>query len=226
MRTAIGAATLLIASPLALHSAAAYAGLTTLVGAVVTGWVAERGRGFEAGAGVVYAGVMTVGANLLRASPEYGLAATLWLFAVVWGTDVMAYMGGRLIGGPKLWRRVSPGKTWSGAVIGALASAPIGAAVAALASPTPVRLLAMALMGLIVSVAAQAGDLFELALKRRAGVKDFEQPDSGARRGDGSAGRFRRRRSSHRRDRLCSRQRPMDRRRHFSVVIPRIHGAG
>jgi phosphatidate cytidylyltransferase len=115
---------------------------------------------------------MTVGANLLRASPEYGLAATLWLFAVVWGTDVMAYMGGRLIGGPKLWRRVSPGKTWSGAVIGALASAPIGAAVAALASPTPVRWLAMALMGLIVSIAAQAGDLFESALKRRAGVKD------------------------------------------------------
>ncbi len=171
-RTAIGAATLLVASPLALHSAAAYAGLTTLIGAVVTGWVAERGRGFEAGAGVVYAGVMTVGANLLRASPEYGLAATLWLFAVVWGTDVMAYMGGRLIGGPKLWRRVSPGKTWSGAVIGALASAPIGAAVAALASPTPVRWLAMALMGLIVSIAAQAGDLFESALKRRAGVKD------------------------------------------------------
>ena len=172
LRTAIGAATLLIASPFALHSAAAYAGLTTLVGAVATGWATERGRRFEAGAGVVYAGVMTVGANLLRASPEYGFAATLWLFAVVWGTDVMAYLGGRLIGGPKLWPRVSPGKTWSGAIIGALASAAIGAAVAALASPTPVKSLDMALMGLIVSVAAQAGDLFESALKRRAGVKD------------------------------------------------------
>ena len=104
LRTAIGAATLLIASPLALHSAGAYAGLTTLVGAVATGWAAERGRRFEAGAGVVYAGVMTVGANLLRASPEYGFAATLWLFAVVWGTDVMAYAGGRLMGAQR-WPR-------------------------------------------------------------------------------------------------------------------------
>jgi phosphatidate cytidylyltransferase len=84
----------------------------------------------------------------------------------------MAYLGGRLVGGPKLWPRVSPGKTWSGAIIGALAAAAIGAAVAALASPTPVKSLDMALVGLIVSVAAQAGDLFESALKRRAGVKD------------------------------------------------------
>ena len=46
--------------------------------------------------------------------PGYGLPRDLWLFAVVWGPDVAAYFGGRLIGGPKLWPSVSPGKTWSG----------------------------------------------------------------------------------------------------------------
>ena len=62
----------------------------------------------------------------LARQPAYGLAAMLWLFAVVWGTDVMAYFGGRLIGGPKLWPSVSPGKTWSGARSGAIASAILG----------------------------------------------------------------------------------------------------
>ena len=84
----------------------------------------------RSGAGVVYAGVLAAGATALRASPQYGFAAILWLFGVVWGTDVMAYFGGRLIGGPKLWPRVSPGKTWSGAIVGVVLGAVIGAVVA------------------------------------------------------------------------------------------------
>ena len=54
----------------------------------------------------------------LRDSPDLGLLAVAWLFALVWGTDVFAYFGGRMIGGPKLWPRVSAGKTWSGTIIG------------------------------------------------------------------------------------------------------------
>ena len=169
---AAGAVALLVASPFALHADGALAGLVVAAGAVATGALAEPGRRFEAGAGVVYAGVLAVGTNLLRASPEYGLAVTLWLFAVVWGTDVMAYIGGRLIGGPKLWPSVSPGKTWSGAVVGAVTSAVFGALVATLFSPSPIKFASMALFGLAISVVSQAGDLFESALKRRAGVKD------------------------------------------------------
>ena len=60
--------------------------------------------------------------------PSYGFVAIVLLFAVVWTTDILAYFVGRLVGGPKLWTRVSPKKTWSGA-IGGLA----GAIVAALA---------------------------------------------------------------------------------------------
>lgn len=170
-RTAIGAAALIIASPFALHESVAYAAGIIVVGAVASGDVADAGRRFEVGAGVIYAGAMVVGINVLRASPEYGFAATLWVFAVVWGTDVAAYVGGRLIGGPKLWARVSPGKTWSGAIVGALASAVLGVGFAA-AAPGPLKILAMAALGLAVSVFSQAGDLFESALKRRAGVKD------------------------------------------------------
>ncbi len=120
-RVALGALTLVAASPLALHGSAKSALAALALGAVLTGFVAgadPRAR-FWSGAGVVYAGAIMASPVLLRASPAHGLLAVLWLFAVVWGTDIMAYVGGRLIGGPKLWRRVSPGKTWSGALAGA-----------------------------------------------------------------------------------------------------------
>ncbi len=176
LRSAAGALALFIASVLAMHSygGGAPAIVAALAGAGAVGALAGAGAGrrFEAGAGVVYAGVLAVGANLLRASPEYGFAAMLWLFAVVWGTDVMAYMGGRLIGGPRLWPSVSPGKTWSGAIVGALFGAALGVVFAFFTAPNPVKLEPMAILGLAASIAAQAGDLFESAMKRRSGVKD------------------------------------------------------
>lgn len=171
-RVAVGALALVAASPFALHAQAIWACLALVAGAGVTGWIVERPRGVRAGAGVLYAGALVVGVNLLRASPAYGLAAILWLFAVVWGTDVLAYFGGRRIGGPKLWPSVSPGKTWSGAVVGAVAGALLGSLVAEVAAPGGARFLPMTMLGLVVSVASQLGDLFESAMKRRAGVKD------------------------------------------------------
>jgi phosphatidate cytidylyltransferase len=146
-RLGVGALTLVAASPFALHGAEKSALAALLLGAVVAGLVADadpRAR-FWSGAGVLYAGALAASPALLRASPAYGLAAILWLYAVVWTTDVMAYFGGRLIGGPKLWPRVSPGKTWSGALVGAASGALCG---------------------------AQLGDLFESAVKRRFGAKD------------------------------------------------------
>ncbi len=121
-----------------------------------------------AAAGVVYAGALVVSLGLLRASPAYGLAAILWLFAVVWGADVAAYFGGRLIGGPRLWPRVSPGKTWSGAIVGALAGAACGLLLGGWTS----RIDRLFWLGLATAVVSELGDLFESALKRRFGVKD------------------------------------------------------
>ena len=139
---------------------------------VAAGAVADRDRRLAAGAGVVYAGAAMLAPALLRGSPTQGLAAILWLFAVVWGTDIGAYFGGRLIGGPKLWPSISPGKTWSGAGVGAVVSAVLGWAIAALAVPGGVSALPLLGLGLATSALSQGGDLYESAMKRRAGVKD------------------------------------------------------
>jgi phosphatidate cytidylyltransferase len=97
----------------------------------------------------------------------------LWLFVVVWATDIMAYFGGRLIGGPKLWPAVSPSKTWSGLIVGAVSAAFAGWAAMIVAmgrAGAPAGpLLAL---GLAAALAAQAGDFFESSVKRRFSAKD------------------------------------------------------
>lgn len=121
-------------------------------------------------AGVAYTAMLGLGLLLLRNAPEDGLAAVLLVFAVVWGTDTGAFFVGRTLGGPKLWPRVSPKKTWSGAIGGLVLGVAIGLGVAALAGVpvTPVLALVCALL----SVSAQAGDLAESAVKRHFGAKD------------------------------------------------------
>lgn len=123
-----------------------------------------------AAAGVVYAGVGLLGPALLRSDPEWGLTALLFLFATVWITDIFAYLCGRFIGGPRLWPEVSPNKTWSGAFGGLIGGVAAGIAVA---YATGVAKLGMIwVMALLLSILAQAGDLFESAVKRRFGAKD------------------------------------------------------
>lgn len=99
---------------------------------------------------------------------QAGLAALLWLVAVVIASDVAGYFAGRLIGGPKFWPAVSPKKTWSGTVAGWLGAAAVGAGFvwAGLAG------WALVLLSVPVALAGQMGDLAESWLKRRAGVKD------------------------------------------------------
>ncbi len=139
-----------------------------LAGAVAVAWVAEGDKRLVAAAGVPYAGALVVAVDLLRQSFPFGFESILWLFAVVWFTDVMAYVGGRLIGGPKLWPRVSPSKTWAGFLVGIGCGSLAGLAVA----PAPGRYGIYVLIGLAAGAVAQGGDLFESSLKRRFGVKD------------------------------------------------------
>ena len=124
-------------------------------------------------AGLLYASVLLVAPALLRRDPAFGFVAILFLFAVVWGTDIAAYFAGRAIGGPKLWPAVSPNKTWSGAIGGALGGFAAGLLVVKLAGLVIAPMLLLVALGL--SVASQAGDLLESAIKRRFGAKDASQ---------------------------------------------------
>jgi phosphatidate cytidylyltransferase len=120
--------------------------------------------------GVPYIAFPGVALVMIRHSPDLGLTAVLWLFAVVWSADTLAYVFGRLIGGPKLAPAISPNKTWAGlagAVVGGVAASVIAAWIAGLAG-----LAMLAFIGAILAVLEQAGDLFESAVKRRFGVKD------------------------------------------------------
>ncbi len=109
----------------------------------------------------------------LRAQPDIGMALIYYLLAVVWATDIGAYVCGRIFGGPKLSPRWSPKKTWSGLVGGAVLAALCGAAVAfAFAAES---LLLKALLGACLAIIGQVGDVMESALKRDAGVKDSGQ---------------------------------------------------
>jgi len=123
-----------------------------------------------ASSGVVYAGGMLAATLLLRSDASLGFVAIVFVFAVVWGSDILAYFVGRAVGGPKLMPRVSPSKTWSGAAGGTLASIIFGILVAKFSGIG--NLGAVALMALLLSVISQAGDLIESALKRHFHVKD------------------------------------------------------
>ena len=68
--------------------------------------------------GILYVVLPVVSMSMVRGDTTAGLVGILFLFAVVWGTDIFAYFIGRAIGGPKLAPAISPGKTWSGAVGG------------------------------------------------------------------------------------------------------------
>jgi len=120
-------------------------------------------------AGFLYAAAAQMASVLVRLDQAHGFVALTFVLLVVWVSDIGGYVAGRGIGGPKLWPRVSPKKTWAGAVGGFSGSLVIAAGFAAFGFGKPLPLLVLAA---ILSVASQFGDLFESAVKRRFGVKD------------------------------------------------------
>lgn len=101
-------------------------------------------------------------------SGEHGLSLLLWVFLVTWATDIGAYFVGRAWGRRKLAPAISPGKTVEGLWGGVGTAALFGAAwVWATGLGAALILLAP-----LFALAAQAGDLFESWMKRRAGLKD------------------------------------------------------
>jgi phosphatidate cytidylyltransferase len=167
-----------------LHAAAAVSGallaaqasilaaIIVLAGLAAVGAVLEWGRrglspwGFL---GIPYIGLPAIALVVLRADPTFGMKVIFWLLVVVWASDSSAYFLGRLIGGPRLAPVISPKKTWAGAIGALLGSAFAGA----LAAYTLIGVFwAPALLAIVLSSVAQAGDLFKSALKRKYRLKD------------------------------------------------------
>ena len=173
---------------LAMPVAVLGAGAATVAGALPAGFVllllgaiAALGRaGARPGAsagwlafGVVYVGLAGMALLLLRGAPDSaGRGNVLFLFLVVWASDIGAYLAGRSLGGPKLAPAVSPNKTWSGAGGGLLSAVAAGLAAAYVMEGAGGLTGRAALVAALLGLLTQAGDLFESWIKRRFQVKD------------------------------------------------------
>ena len=155
-------------------AAAAVAAAALVVAGVERGRLRTRAAGL-AGAGIIL--FLVVATLALRGDDPAGRATIFWLFAVVWASDTGAYAAGRAFGGPRLAPRISPAKTWAGALGGMVAA--VGASIllgwlmplAGWVAERP-SLALLAAAGALGSVVGQMGDLAESALKRRVGADD------------------------------------------------------
>ncbi|MBN8618043.1 MAG: phosphatidate cytidylyltransferase [Anaerolineae bacterium] len=129
------------------------------------GW---RGRVAITAFGLIYAGLPPAFMIRIRALPD-GLLWIYLIFALTWGTDTLAYMGGRLWGKRMLAPRISPKKTIEGALVGVVGGFLIGLIVVLLAGKfTPFLMLIL----LLAPPVAVIGDLFESGLKRHFQIGD------------------------------------------------------
>lgn len=142
-----------------------------------------RGRRSVAGLatsvfGVFYVGWFAAHVTLLRAEPGIGAGLVIVLLVAVVLTDAAAYLFGSLLGKHKLARRISPNKTWEGAIAGFVVAVLGMAALYRLSVTSGWDILpewslaAYLCTGALLTVAAQVGDLAESCLKRDAGLKD------------------------------------------------------
>jgi len=145
-----------------------------LAGMIVLSLLSGCNAGWVAG-GYLYASVFMVTLSLIRWG-ESGFCLACLLFIIVWATDVGAYFCGRLIGGRKLAPRISPNKTWSGALGGVLIAifCVLGLVIWNSGKDLiePGLIFPAVLVPLLLSVASQVGDLGESWLKRHFNVKD------------------------------------------------------
>lgn len=152
-------------------------GLLLLVGGalVLVEWFAlvramTLDGGAAKGALMVAGPILVLGAiaGLWFIRDRLGVTAALWVFGMVWATDIGAYFAGRAFGGARLAPKISPSKTWSGLIGGMVAALIVSATLGDRGGIIGVPLW----IGLFMGLLAQLGDLGESWMKRRAGVKD------------------------------------------------------
>lgn len=157
----------------AVLAAFGYVGLGLLalpIGAILATLLSLGRNSMFSALGVFYAGLPAVALIWLRSDAGLGLVAVIFVIVVVVTSDTAGFLAGRLVGGPKLWPRLSPNKTWAG-LVGALVASSLIAALFWLAVPAS-SVVWLAAAGAVLSLVAQAGDLAESAIKRRFGAKD------------------------------------------------------
>lgn len=118
--------------------------------------------------GTAYVGLLSF-LVALRELPQ-GFEMVMWVFGTMWANDTAAYFIGKKWGHRRLVPKISPNKSWAGA----LAGCAVGVAVAMLLNYffQLFQLRQMLLAAFIVVIAGQWGDIIESAIKRNAGVKD------------------------------------------------------
>jgi phosphatidate cytidylyltransferase len=126
----------------------------------------------ETAGGALYVGFPTALFLWLRDRAPEGLETILALFAIIWASDIFAYFGGKIVGGPRVAAGLSPNKTWSGIAAGTLAGALAGYGCGHLFHVDVGLRMAWLLIGATIGFTGLMGDLFESFLKRRFGVKD------------------------------------------------------
>ena len=175
-RTTVGIILIAIALASALFGGTVFAVLVALIATIMyIEWTRMVGQwGFDWKAfGFLYCLLPAISLLWIRERAEFegigtGFDLLIWVFLVVWATDIGAFFAGRAIGGPKLAPSISPNKTIAGLIGGIISAALMaGAWVYYVRLPAPLLWLAVPF-----ALCAQLGDLFESGLKRRAGVKD------------------------------------------------------
>lgn len=169
-----GAVGLVLAS--ALDQAGGWLPIFVAVLVLASLWSLVAGRGMRTGiidalmtsAAVAYVGLPAALLVQVRAAPD-GLIWLLLIILLTWGTDTLAYFGGRAWGKTLLAPRISPKKTVEGALTGIVGGVVVALVFLALAGKLSTTLLPLILIAPIVAV---IGDLSESALKRAFAVKD------------------------------------------------------
>lgn len=157
------AAAVLMTSPLMIA--------LVIVGATLLVWNKAKG---EARRNLLTLGVPYIAVGLGSLVWLYnfvGFTATIWFLIMVWGVDVGGYFVGSTLKGPKLAPKISPNKTWSG-LIGGMAFSVIASVIFSYVFGAYTNHLVYAVLGAIIAVIAQIGDLFESHIKRSLGIKD------------------------------------------------------
>jgi phosphatidate cytidylyltransferase len=171
VRTLTGAILIVAALLAALHGGNLFAVIVAAIATVMFYEWTRLVRGWGAAwyiSGFFYALLPALALLWIRERDAHGVYLLIWVFIVTWATDIGAYFAGRKFGRRKLAPSISPNKTVEG-LYGGIAAATLFGGAWVLATGLGMALIVLAP---IFAIAAQAGDLFESGMKRRAGVKD------------------------------------------------------